>query len=265
MELMADEDIRNAAKAKAFFERAQAVAETNNFDYAIDMYLEGLRCDPDSLEQGHLPLHELGLLRQEKGGKKPSMMEKMKRMRGKIPLEQILVVHDELDLPPGIIKLKKGGGHGGHNGLRDLINHLGSKDFHRLRVGIGHPGHRDQVVDYVLRKPSKQDRQQIDEALVYALDRERVCLVEANEFGQLAMDGNEDKLAAKIAVLEGCIAVYSQAVGASAIKQLKAKGIQSVKVPPASRTMGMRAAQSQGFMMPSTARSARPVATMNPP
>ena len=90
MELMADEDIRNAAKAKAFFERAQAVAETNNFDYAIDMYLEGLRCDPDSLEQGHLPLHELGLLRQEKGGKKPSMMEKMKRMRGKIPLEQML-------------------------------------------------------------------------------------------------------------------------------------------------------------------------------
>ncbi len=88
----------------------------------------------------------------------------------KIPLEQMLVVHDELDLPPGIVKLKKGGGHGGHNGLRDLINHLGSKDFHRLRVGIGHPGHRDQVVDYVLKKPSKQDRHQIDEALVDALN-----------------------------------------------------------------------------------------------
>jgi len=88
----------------------------------------------------------------------------------KIPLEQILVVHDELDLPPGVVKLKKGGGHGGHNGLRDLINHLGSKDFHRLRIGIGHPGHRDQVVDYVLKKPSKQDRRQIDEALVDALN-----------------------------------------------------------------------------------------------
>ena len=88
----------------------------------------------------------------------------------KIPLQQILVVHDELDLPPGTIRLKKGGGHGGHNGLRDLISHLGSKDFYRLRVGIGHPGHRDQVVDYVLRKPSKQDRRQIDDAIYDALN-----------------------------------------------------------------------------------------------
>jgi PTH1 family peptidyl-tRNA hydrolase len=87
----------------------------------------------------------------------------------KIPLQQILVVHDELDLPPGSIRLKKGGGHGGHNGLRDLINHLGSKDFYRLRVGIGHPGHRDQVVDYVLRKPSKEDHHQIDAAIYDAL------------------------------------------------------------------------------------------------
>jgi len=83
--------------------------------------------------------------------------------------EQILVVHDELDLPPGTIKLKTGGGHGGHNGLRDLISHLGSKDFHRLRVGIGHPGHKDQVVDYVLRKPSKEDRRRIDDAIYDAL------------------------------------------------------------------------------------------------
>jgi PTH1 family peptidyl-tRNA hydrolase len=88
----------------------------------------------------------------------------------KIPPPQILIVHDELDLPPGTIRLKKGGGHGGHNGLRDLISHLGSKDFHRLRVGIGHPGHRDQVVDYVLRKPSKEDRRQIDDAIYDALN-----------------------------------------------------------------------------------------------
>lgn len=88
----------------------------------------------------------------------------------KIPLQQILVVHDELDLPPGTIRLKKGGGHGGHNGLRDLISHLGSKDFFRLRVGIGHPGHRDQVLDYVLRKPSKEDRRQIDDAIHDALN-----------------------------------------------------------------------------------------------
>lgn len=67
---------------------------------------------------------------------------------------------------------------------------------------------------------------------IYALDQDKAALVEANEFGKLDMDGNEDKLAVKIAVLEGCIAVYSQAVGASAIKQLKAKGIQPVKVSP---------------------------------
>ncbi|MES9935116.1 MAG: NifB/NifX family molybdenum-iron cluster-binding protein [Sedimenticola sp.] len=67
---------------------------------------------------------------------------------------------------------------------------------------------------------------------IYAVDQEKACFVEANEFGQLAMDGNEDKLAAKIEALDGCIAVYSQAVGASAIQQLKAKGIQPVKVSP---------------------------------
>ena len=87
----------------------------------------------------------------------------------RVPREQILVVHDELDLPPGTIRLKKGGGHGGHNGLRDLIAHLGGKDFYRLRIGIGHPGHRDQVVDYVLNKPSKEDRRLIDGAIQDAL------------------------------------------------------------------------------------------------
>jgi len=88
----------------------------------------------------------------------------------KIPVEQILIVHDELDLPPGTVRLKKGGGHGGHNGLRDLISHLGSKEFYRLRLGIGHPGHRDQVVDYVLRKPSLEDRRLIEDAIYEALN-----------------------------------------------------------------------------------------------
>ena len=81
----------------------------------------------------------------------------------KIPVESILVVHDELDLDAGVAKLKKGGGHGGHNGLRDTIAKLGNT-FLRLRLGIGHPGHRDQVVDYVLKAPSKTDRQLIDDA-----------------------------------------------------------------------------------------------------
>jgi PTH1 family peptidyl-tRNA hydrolase len=88
----------------------------------------------------------------------------------RISSEQILVAHDELDLPAGTIKLKKGGGHGGHNGLRDLISHLDSREFYRLRIGIGHPGHKDQVVDYVLKQPGKQDRRLIDDAIDAALD-----------------------------------------------------------------------------------------------
>jgi PTH1 family peptidyl-tRNA hydrolase len=72
----------------------------------------------------------------------------------KISAQQILVVHDELDLEAGDSRLKQSGGHGGHNGLRDIINHIG-KDFYRLRLGIGHPGDKNQVVNYVLHAPSK--------------------------------------------------------------------------------------------------------------
>ncbi len=83
----------------------------------------------------------------------------------RIQPQEILVVHDELDLPAGRIKLKTGGGHGGHNGLRDIIAQLGSSEFHRLRIGIGHPGHRDLVHQYVLSKPSVHDRQSIYDAI----------------------------------------------------------------------------------------------------
>jgi PTH1 family peptidyl-tRNA hydrolase len=64
---------------------------------------------------------------------------------------ELLVAHDEIDLPPGTVRLKTGGGHGGHNGLRDVIKHCG-RDFMRLRLGVGHPGHKDQVTSYVLKK-----------------------------------------------------------------------------------------------------------------
>lgn len=83
----------------------------------------------------------------------------------KIPPEAILVVHDELDLPPGEVRLKQGGGHGGHNGLRDIVSHLGSKEFLRLRVGIGHPGNAKQVASYVLKPPSSEDRIAMERAL----------------------------------------------------------------------------------------------------
>ena len=70
----------------------------------------------------------------------------------KIPPEAILIAHDELDIPPGSVKLKFSGGHGGHNGLRDIISQLGSNHFARLRLGIGHPGNSQEVVNYVLKK-----------------------------------------------------------------------------------------------------------------
>ena len=83
---------------------------------------------------------------------------------------EILVVHDDLDLAAGRIKLKIGGGHGGHNGLRDLISHLSSSDFNRLRIGIGHPGHKDLVLNYVLGKPSQHDRQLMIDAIDRGID-----------------------------------------------------------------------------------------------
>jgi len=87
----------------------------------------------------------------------------------KIPTEAILVVHDDLDLPPGIARFKSGGGDGGHNGVKDIVAHLGSQDFWRLRMGIGHPGHRDHVHQYVLSPPSATDKKKIDEVIAYAL------------------------------------------------------------------------------------------------
>ncbi|HNK33185.1 MAG TPA: aminoacyl-tRNA hydrolase, partial [Plasticicumulans sp.] len=80
----------------------------------------------------------------------------------KIARPSILVVHDELDLPPGVARLKRGGGHGGHNGLRDIIAQCGGNDFLRLRLGIGHPGTAAEVVDYVLRKAPSSEQQLIE-------------------------------------------------------------------------------------------------------
>ncbi len=88
----------------------------------------------------------------------------------RIDPDEMLIAHDELDIPPGQARFKQGGGHGGHNGLRDIVPALGgSKDFHRLRIGIGHPGHASKVSGYVLAKPSKQDREAIDAVIDEAL------------------------------------------------------------------------------------------------
>lgn len=88
----------------------------------------------------------------------------------KIEPEQALVAHDELDLPPGTARLKFDGGHGGQNGLRDIMQHLGHGRFHRLRIGIGHPGHKDRVTGWVLGRPGKDDEILIGRAIDDALD-----------------------------------------------------------------------------------------------
>jgi PTH1 family peptidyl-tRNA hydrolase len=77
----------------------------------------------------------------------------------------VLVVHDELDLPPGTVRIKLGGGHAGHNGLKDVVAHFGSNAFWRLRIGIGHPGDRNAVTDYVLHAPSREESSAIEQSL----------------------------------------------------------------------------------------------------
>ncbi|OGT21796.1 MAG: aminoacyl-tRNA hydrolase [Gammaproteobacteria bacterium RBG_16_57_12] len=95
----------------------------------------------------------------------------------KIPAEGILVIHDDLDIPAGEVRLKRGGGHGGHNGLRDILAQLGSQEFLRLRVGIGHPGQAREVTDYVLGKPSTDDKALIDRALAECLTQLPLIMV----------------------------------------------------------------------------------------
>jgi len=87
----------------------------------------------------------------------------------KIPLPAILVAHDDLDLPPGTVRMKQGGGHGGHNGLRDLIAQLGGNDFARLRLGIGHPGDSRDVLNHVLRRAPRSEQELLEQAIADAL------------------------------------------------------------------------------------------------
>ncbi len=98
----------------------------------------------------------------------------------KAPAGEVLVVHDELDLPPGTARFKLGGGHGGHNGLRDTITHCGP-DFWRLRLGIGHPGDKSQVIDYVLQRAAPADEQALLQAIDAALQTLPVFVREGAE------------------------------------------------------------------------------------
>jgi len=84
--------------------------------------------------------------------------------------ENILIAHDDLDISVGDIRLKFAGGHGGHNGIKDIVSHLHTSDFYRLRVGIAHPGERHKVLDYVLSPPSREDKNQIDQSIDQAIN-----------------------------------------------------------------------------------------------
>jgi len=105
----------------------------------------------------------------------------------KIAPAEILVVHDDLDLPPGVARLKLGGGHGGHNGLKDIIAHLGTRDFWRLRLGIGHPGERAEVVNFVLNAPRKEERDLIEQAVQRALEISDLIIAGKQEAAMLKL------------------------------------------------------------------------------
>jgi peptidyl-tRNA hydrolase, PTH1 family len=98
----------------------------------------------------------------------------------KVRPEEILVVHDEMDLPAGSVRLKFGGGHGGHNGLRDAIAHIG-ENFWRLRIGVGHPGNKTEVIDYVLTRPGRAEEELILDAVANAADSLPVMLEQGAE------------------------------------------------------------------------------------
>lgn len=107
----------------------------------------------------------------------------------KVTPAETLVVHDELDLPAGEARFKLGGGHGGHNGLRDTITHIGA-DFWRLRLGVGHPGDKSQVIDYVLHRATKDEEEKILAAVHEALDALQTFMTQGSE---IAMNGLHGK------------------------------------------------------------------------
>ncbi|MBI5430426.1 MAG: aminoacyl-tRNA hydrolase [Nitrosomonadales bacterium] len=140
--------------------------------------------------RGHLHDHEMLLLMPQ------TFMNHSGRSVGalaqfyKIAPAEILVVHDELDLPPGVARLKIGGGHGGHNGLKDIIAQLGNKDFWRLRIGIGHPGDRAEVANYVLSDPRREERELMGEAMQKAQSVAHLVIEGKTEAAMLKLHSN---------------------------------------------------------------------------
>ncbi|KAA2284151.1 aminoacyl-tRNA hydrolase [Arenimonas fontis] len=140
-----------------------ALAESAGARFGLEAKLFG------ETARAHLAGHDLWLLRPATWMNASGRSVAAALRYWKIEPEQALVAHDELDLPPGTARLKFDGGHGGQNGLRDIIQHLGHGRFHRLRLGIGHPGHKDRVTPWVLGRPGRDDEAAILRAVDDAL------------------------------------------------------------------------------------------------
>lgn len=159
-------------------------ARLQNLDFRNEAKFHGL------MARGQFCGHEMLLLRPQ------TFMNVSGRSVGalaqfyKIAPAEILVVHDELDLPPGVARLKLGGGHGGHNGLKDIIAHLGTRDFWRLRLGIGHPGEGADVASYVLNAPRREDRELIDAAMQRTLEVAHLVIEGKTEAAMLKLHSN---------------------------------------------------------------------------
>ncbi|MFH0934124.1 MAG: aminoacyl-tRNA hydrolase [Pseudomonadota bacterium] len=175
-----------ATRHNAGFWWVDELAHLNKANFKADGKFHGL------IAKANLHGHEVFLLKPQ------TFMNVSGRSVGavaqfyKLAPAQILVVHDELDLPPGSAKLKLGGGHGGHNGLKDIIAHLGTKDFWRLRVGIGHPGDRAEVVNFVLKAARKEEQVLIDEALQRAQDVAALMVEGKMEAAMLKLHSQKD-------------------------------------------------------------------------
>lgn len=160
------------------------LARLQNLSFRNEPKFHGL------LARGQLHDHEMLLLKPQTfmnvSGRSVGALAQFYR----IAPAEILVAHDELDLPPGVARLKLGGGHGGHNGLKDIIAHLGTKDFWRLRLGIGHPGVRSEVSNFVLHDPRREERELIDAAMQRALDVAHLVVEGKPEAAMLKLHSN---------------------------------------------------------------------------
>lgn len=173
-----------ATRHNAGFWWVDELARVHNVNFKADSKFHGLNA------KANLHGHEVHLLKPQ------TFMNVSGRAVGamvqfyKITAEQVMVVHDELDLPPGSAKLKLGGGHGGHNGLKDIIAHLGTKDFWRLRIGVGHPGERAEVVNFVLNAPRKEERILIEDAMQRAQEVASLIIEGKLEAAMLKLHSN---------------------------------------------------------------------------